>query len=57
METRLCKLSIKRQIMVTHTSYLMLCQSSLLSTAISFVYKEKWWFDEIMSVIFCMENI
>ena len=24
----------------------MLCQCSLLSTAISFVYKDKWWFDE-----------
>ena len=28
----------------------MLCQSSLLSTVISFVYKDKWWFDESMSV-------
>ena len=27
-----------------------------LSTVISFVYKEKLWFDESMSVIFCMEN-
>ena len=52
METRLCKLSIQ-----THTFYFMLCQSSLLSTVISFVYKDKWWFDESMSVIFCMENI
>ena len=39
--------------MVTHS--FMLCQSSLLSTVISFVYKDKWWFDESMSVIFCME--
>ena len=53
METRLCKLSIQRQMVVTHTFYFMLCQSSLLST----VYKDKWWFDESMSVIFCMENI
>ena len=56
---RLCyKLSIKRQMVVTHTFfYVMFCQSSLLSTIISFVYKGKWWFDESMSVIFCMENI
>ena len=36
---------------VTHSFYFMLCQSSLLSTVISFVYNEKWWFDESMSVI------
>ena len=42
---------------MTHTSYFMPCQSSLLSTVINFVYKDKWWFDESMSVIFCMENI
>ena len=41
---------------VTLIVYFMLCQSSLLSTVISFVYKEKWWFDESMSVIFCMES-
>ena len=41
---------------VTHSFYFMLFQSSLLSTVISFVYKDKWWFDESMSVIFCMEN-
>ena len=41
---------------VTHIFYLMLCQSSLLSTVISFAYKDKWWLDESMSVIFCMEN-
>ena len=57
MENRLCKLSIQRQMVVTHTFYFMLRQSSLLSTVISFVNKDKWWFDEIMSVIFCMENI
>ena len=57
METRLCKLSIQRQIVVTHTFYFKLWQSSLLSTVISFVYKDKWWFDESMSVIFCMEHI
>ena len=34
----------------------MLYQSFLLSTVISFVYKDKWWLDESMSVIFCMEN-
>ena len=28
METRLCKLSIQRQMVVTHTFYFMLCQSS-----------------------------
>ena len=28
---------------VTHRFYFMLCQSSLLSTVISFVYKDKWW--------------
>ena len=57
METRLCKLSIQRQMEVTHTFYFMLCKSSLFSTVISFVYKDKGWFDESMSVIFCMENI
>ena len=41
---------------VTHSFYLMLGQSSLLSTVISFVYQDKSWFDESMSVIFCMEN-
>ena len=34
---------------VIHTFYFMLCQSSLLSTVISFVYKDKW-FDGTMSV-------
>ena len=43
--------------MVTHSFYFMLCQSSLLSTVINFVYEDKWWFYESMSVIFCMENI
>ena len=57
MKTRLYKLFIQRQMMVTHTLYFMLCKSSLFSTVISFVYKDKWWFDESMSVIFCMENI
>ena len=57
METRLCKFSIQRQMVVTHTFYFMLCQCSLLSTVISFVYKEKRWFDESMSVFLCMENI
>ena len=57
MEIRLCKLSIKRQMVVTHAFYFMLCQSSLSSIVISFVYKDKLWFDESMSVIFCMENI
>ena len=57
MGTRLYKLSIQRHMVVTHTFYFMLCRSSLLSTVISFVYKDKWWFDESMSVIFCMENI
>ena len=42
--------------MVTRVFYFMLCQSSLLSTVISFVYKDKWWFDESMSSIFCIEN-
>ena len=42
---------------VTHTFHFMFCQSSFLSTVISFVYKDKWWFDESMSVIFYMENI
>ena len=41
---------------VTHSFYFMFCQSSLLSTVISFVYKDRWWFDKSMSVIFCMEN-
>ena len=49
------QLSIQRQMVMTRTFYFMLCQSSLLSTVISFVYKEKWWFDESMSVIFCMK--
>ena len=39
---------------VTHIFYFMLGQSSLLSTVISFVYKDKLWFDESMSVIFCI---
>ena len=34
----------------------MLCQSSLLSTIISFVYKDKLCFYESISVIFFMEN-
>ena len=34
----------------------MLCQSSFLRIVICFVYKDKWWFDESMPVIFCMEN-
>ena len=41
---------------MTHSFYFMLCQSSLLSTVINFVYKDKWWFDKSISVIFCMEN-
>ena len=41
---------------VTHSFYFMLCQSSLLSIVISFVYNDNWWFDESMSVIFCTEN-
>ena len=57
METRLCKICIQRQIVVTHTIYFMLCKSSLFSTVISFVYKDKWWFDESMSGNFYMENI
>ena len=28
---------------VTHGFYFMLCQSYLLSTVISFLYKDKWW--------------
>ena len=47
---------VQRQIVVTHIFYFMLCLSSLLSTVISLVYKDKWWFDESMSVIFCVEN-
>ena len=54
METRPCKLSIQRQMVVTHTFYFMLCKSSLFSIVINFVYK--CWFDESMSVIFCLEN-
>ena len=30
--------------------------SASLSTVISFVYEDRWWFDESMSVLFCMEN-
>ena len=41
---------------VTHSFYFMLCKSSLLSTVITFVHKDKLWFDESMSVLFCMEN-
>ena len=29
---------------------------SLLSIVISFVYEDKWWFDESMSATFCIEN-
>ena len=50
MESRLCKLSIQRQMVVTHILYFMLCRSSLFSIVISFVYK--WRFYESMSVIF-----
>ena len=50
------KFSIQRQMVVTHIFYFMPCQPSLLSAAKSFVYKDKLWFDESMSVIFCMEN-
>ena len=51
------KLCIQRKMVVTPIFYFMLCQSSLiLSTVISFVYKDKWWFDVIMSAIFCREN-
>ena len=57
METRLCKICIQRQMVVTPTIYFMLCKSSLFSTVISSVYKDKWWFDESISVNFCMENI
>ena len=39
METRLCKLSIQRQMVVTHTLYFMLCKSYLFSTVISFYTK------------------
>ena len=46
METRLLKLSIQRQMVVTHTFHFMLCKSSLFSTVISFGYKARWWFDE-----------
>ena len=28
---------------VTNSFHFMLCQSSLLSTVVSFLYKEKWW--------------
>ena len=28
---------------VTHSFHVMLCQSYLLSTVVSFVYKDKWW--------------
>ena len=38
------KLCIQRQMVVTHIFYFMFCQSSSLSTVISFVYKDKWWF-------------
>ena len=40
----------------SYSFYFMLCQSSLVSTVISSVYKDKWWFDESISVIFCMEK-
>ena len=50
------KLCIQRQMMVTVILFFMLCRSSLLSTVISFVYKDKWLFDESMSVTFCMES-
>ena len=41
---------------VTHGFNFMLCQSYLFSNVISFVYEDKWWSDETMSVVFCMEN-
>ena len=45
------KLCIQRQMVVTHITYFMLCQSSLLSTVVSFAKKDKLWFDQSMSVI------
>ena len=39
-----------------HIFYFMLYYSSLLSTVISFVYKDKWWFNEGVSVIFYMDS-
>ena len=50
------ELCIQRQMVVTQSFYFILCQSSLWSTVICFVHKDKLWFDESMSVIFCMEN-
>ena len=48
-------------LVVTHSFYFMLCQSSLLNTVISFVYLYiclyKWWFAESMSVIFSRREI
>ena len=52
MKTRLYKLSMQRQMVVTNTFYFMLCESFLLSTVISFIYKDNRWFDEGMSVYF-----
>ena len=48
---------LSRESVNNNIFYFMLCQSSFLSTVISFVCKDKWWFDESMSVIFCMKNI
>ena len=48
------KLCIQKQMAVTHIFYFKLCQSSLFSTVISFVYKDKLWFDESKSVIYLL---
>ena len=40
----------------THSFCFMLCHASLLSTVISFLYKDKWWFHKSMSVWKILEN-
>ena len=42
---------------VTHSFYFMLCQSYLLSTVISFVYKDKWWWLIFFYFMLCQSSL
>ena len=42
---------------VTHSFYFMLCQSYLLSTVISFVYKDKWWWLILLYFMLCQSSL
>ena len=42
-------------LVVTHSFYFMCCQSYLLTTVISFQYKDKWWW--LIFFISCIANL